>query len=129
MARFAGDIFSNRAVEVAQKDKGLQDLFREIDAGETLYQQKIDMNEGNPYETDPEFIQEFYPQKNKGATLAQLTPSMMDPLLMDDDELEIRGLGVPQIRSLDYEKSIIKTPSAAGANYYYDQARPGGRHL
>ena len=54
---------------------------------------------------------------------------MMDPLLMDEDELEIRGLGVPQIRSLDYEKSIIKTPSAAGANYYYDQARPGGRHL
>lgn len=83
MARFAGDIFTNKADEVAASPQNI----------------------------------------------AQLTPSMMDPLTMDDDELELRNMGVPQVRSLDYEKNIIKTPSAAGAQYYYDQARPGGRHL
>ena len=95
-------------------------------AGETIFQQKIDLNEGDPYRTDPNFIQEYYPVKNRGVTLAQLTPSMMDPIAMDEDELMLRDMGVPQIRSLDYEKQIIKTPSTAGAQFYYDQARPGG---
>lgn len=125
MARFAGDIFTNKAEMVAQMD---------VDGNKYTPQPGSGINYKHKYIDDldngvPTMKERDWNIPDPEPLLVQLTPSMMDPLLMDDDELEIRGLGVPQIRSLDYEKSIIKTPSAAGANYYYDQARPGGRHL
>ena len=57
--------------------------------------------------------------------IAQLTPSMMDELVRDEDEQELLDLGGIIPRSLDYDMGIIKTRPGT-PQYYYERARPGG---
>ena len=61
----------------------------------------------------------------EGAQLAQLTPSMMDELIRDEDEQELLDMGGIIPRSLEYDMGIIKTRPGA-PQYYYERARPGG---
>ena len=104
MARFAGDALKNNE-ELLAGARNLRepfpirnDLFRDVPTKKIL--------DGDGNDKYPGFeIRQVMPRAFMDAPqeIAQLTPSMMDPIAMDEEELMLRDMGVPQIRSLDYE--------------------------
>ena len=128
MARFAGEALINNGAELLAGARNLrepfpirQDLFRDVPTKKIL--------DGDGNDKYPGFeIRQVMPRALMDAPqqIAQLTPGMVEPSIMDEDELELRDLGVPGIRSLNYEREIIKTPTPERAWDVYNHARPGG---